>query len=159
MRLNIIIIAILVIVMAGATMAHAWSDQQWTVKHTESEMGEGVTLAAVRDHDPEARAIMSVSKPSDTVLLVVQMYGHKPSFTEDTLEFKVDDNEIITRPARQLNNPDALATVPNTRLLNQLMAGGNVKVRFDTLGSGLVVVDFKLDGSMNAIGQVIGEEL
>lgn len=157
---KLMIIATMMFVMS-ATAAYA-SSTHWKNFSGKTEMGEPISSAFVDDVDEDANARVAVSVVRSEPVIFVYLYDILPSFGSNSVKFRVDKNEPVTLSAERFNadeNTVGLGCVLTTDLVNQLMHGNLLKVKVDSMKEGYVVIDFVLKGSMDAIGEVLSNNI
>lgn len=128
---------------------------EWTYETKENEMGEEYNFATVMDNDPEYTSKLALANLKGNILLFIYTYDSSSyGIKSNSVDIKVDQNEIHNFSGYIGSKRDSIAINPDGRILKQLMNGESVKVRIYTF-DGIKVIDFTLNGSLEAIGKLI----
>jgi len=149
-----ILFTIMLVLMATAVLA---SSSRWTVERMTTDMGETIIGAMVASKGNTNTVFALGNMINGGEYFALYSYDINLNFGSNSLDFRVDDNEMIQLPAEYESGDgfDYMVLDLNQRLLNQIMRGSVLKIRFDTLSKGYVVREYTLNNSANAISEAL----
>ena len=149
-----ILFTIMLVLMATTAIA---SSSRWTVKETTTEMGEKIITAMVASKSSTNTVFALGNKIGGGAFFALYSFDIDLNFGSNSLDFRIDDNEMIQLPAAYESGDDYdyMYLNLNQKLLNQIMRGDVLKIRFDTLSKGYIVHEYTLNNSANAISKAL----
>jgi hypothetical protein len=139
----------------------AWSgSNEWSIDNHVTEMGEKMVIASVEDHSYQANSVFSIQslKGVDRLFAVLYLYGDTSfAFDADDMDIRVDKNKMFTLDVHveRANDYSYMMSFISGNQLKQIMTGHSMKVRIDTARRGLIVLNYTLNGSYEAIAELI----